>query len=77
VSRALARIPQAEADQARQAQLARLQAIRMMVWNQASADPIRAAEGAAAPILQENVGTEWAVRPKMLPTWFISAKERL
>ena len=44
VSRALARIPKAEADQARQAQLARLQAIRMMVWNQASADPIRAAE---------------------------------
>ena len=42
--RALARIPKAEADQARQAQLARLQAIRMMVWNQASADPIRAAE---------------------------------
>ena len=32
VSRALARIPKAEADQARQAQLARLQAIRMMVW---------------------------------------------
>jgi hypothetical protein len=44
VYRALARIPKAEADQARQAQLARLQAIRMMVWNQASADPIRAAE---------------------------------
>ena len=44
MSRALARIPKAEADQARQAQLARLQAIRMMVWNQASADPIRAAE---------------------------------
>jgi hypothetical protein len=44
VSRALARIPKAEADQARQAQLARPQAIRMIVWNQASADPIRAAE---------------------------------
>jgi hypothetical protein len=44
VSGALARIPKAEAGQARQAQLARLQAIRMMVWNQASADPIRAAE---------------------------------
>ena len=28
----------------RQAQLARLQAIRMMLWNQASADPIKAAE---------------------------------
>ena len=27
---------------------------------------------AAAPVLQENVGTEWAVRPKILPicqTW--------
>ena len=44
VYRALARIPKAEADQAREAQPARLQAIRMMVWNQASADPIRAAE---------------------------------
>ena len=44
MSRALARIPKAETDQARQAQLARLQAIRMMIWNQASADPIRAAE---------------------------------
>jgi hypothetical protein len=44
VRRALARIPKAEADQARQAQLAGLQAIRMMLWNQASGDPIRAAE---------------------------------
>jgi CBS domain-containing protein len=33
-----------EADQAREAQLARLQAIRMLLWNQASADPIRAAQ---------------------------------
>ena len=33
-----------EADQAREAQLARLQAVRMLLWNQASADPIRAAE---------------------------------
>jgi hypothetical protein len=44
VRRALARIPKAEADQARQAQLARLQAVRMLLWNQVSADPIRAAE---------------------------------
>ena len=42
--RALARIPKQEADQAREAQLARLQAVRMLLWNQASADPIRAAE---------------------------------
>jgi hypothetical protein len=44
VGRALARIPKQEADQAREAQLARLQALRMLLWNQASADPIRAAE---------------------------------
>src|SRR6266853_325012 len=44
VRRALARIPKQEADQAREAQLARLQAVRMLLWNQASADPIRAAE---------------------------------
>src|SRR6202047_5341600 len=35
---------QQEADQAREAQLVRLQAVRMLLWNQASADPIRAAE---------------------------------
>ena len=44
VGRALARIPKQEADQAREAQGARLQAVRMLLWNQASADPIRAAE---------------------------------
>src|ERR1700694_1291817 len=44
VGRALARIPKQEADQAREAQLARLQAVRMLLWNQASAKPIRAAE---------------------------------
>ena len=44
VGRALARIPKQEADQAREAQRARLQAVRMLLWNQASADPIRAAE---------------------------------
>ena len=44
VHRALARIPKQEADQAREAQLARLQTIRMHIWNHASADPIRAAE---------------------------------
>jgi hypothetical protein len=44
VHRALARIPKQEADKARQAQLARLQAIRMLLWNQVSVDPIRAAE---------------------------------
>jgi hypothetical protein len=44
VHRALARIPKQEADQAREAQLARLQAIRMLLWNQVSVDPIRAAE---------------------------------
>ncbi len=44
VHRVLARISKGEADQARQAQLARLQAIRMLLWNQAGADPIRAAQ---------------------------------
>jgi transcriptional regulator GlxA family with amidase domain len=44
VHRVLARIPKGEADQARQAQLAALQAIRMLLWNQAGADPIRAAQ---------------------------------
>jgi hypothetical protein len=44
VQRALARIPKQEADQAREALLARLQAVRMLLWNQASVDPIRAAE---------------------------------
>jgi hypothetical protein len=44
VHRALARIPKQEADQARQAQLARLQTIRMHLWNHSSTDPIRAAE---------------------------------
>jgi hypothetical protein len=33
VGRALARIPKQEADQAREAQLARLQAVRMLLWN--------------------------------------------
>jgi hypothetical protein len=44
VRRALAQIPKQEADQAREAQFARLQAVRMLLWNQASVDPIRAAE---------------------------------
>ena len=44
VRRALARIPKAEADQARQAQLARLQEIRRVLWNQTGSDPRRAAE---------------------------------
>jgi hypothetical protein len=39
VHRALARIPKQEADQAREAQLARLQAVRVLVWNHAMADP--------------------------------------
>ena len=39
--RALAQIPKQEADQAREAQLARLQAVRMLLWNHASVDPIR------------------------------------
>jgi hypothetical protein len=42
--KALSLIPKQEADQAREAQRARLQAVRMLLWNQASADPIRAAE---------------------------------
>ena len=42
--RALARIPKQEADQAREGQLARLQALRMLLWNHAAADPIKAAE---------------------------------
>src|SRR5713101_1462137 len=44
VGRPLARIPKQEADQAREPQRARLQAVRMLLWNQASADPIRTAE---------------------------------
>ena len=44
VHRALARIPQEDADQAREAQLARLQALRLLLWNHAGADPIKAAE---------------------------------
>ena len=44
VHRALARIPKQEADQAREGQLARLQALRMLLWNHAAADPIKAAE---------------------------------
>jgi hypothetical protein len=44
VRRALVRIPKQEADQAREAQLARLQALRLLLWNQAGSDPIRAAE---------------------------------
>src|SRR6202158_4605596 len=42
--RALARIPKQEADQARKGQLARLQTVRMLLWNHAGADPIKAAE---------------------------------
>src|ERR1700736_3284932 len=38
------RIPKQEADQAREGQLARLQAVRMLLWNHAAADPIKAAE---------------------------------
>jgi hypothetical protein len=44
VRRALVRIPKKEADQAREAQLARLQALRLLLWNQAASDPIRTAE---------------------------------
>src|SRR5882762_9159598 len=44
VGRALARIPKQEADQAREAQFARLQAVRMLLWNHAGTDPVRAAE---------------------------------
>src|SRR5258708_33212884 len=44
VGRALARIPKQEADQAREAQLARLQAVRMLLWNHAGTDPFKAAE---------------------------------
>jgi hypothetical protein len=44
VHRALARIPKENADQAREAQLARLQALRLLLWNHAGADTIRAAE---------------------------------
>jgi hypothetical protein len=40
----LARIPKQEADQAREAQLARLQALRMLLWNHAGTDPFKAAE---------------------------------
>jgi hypothetical protein len=44
VHRALAQIPKQEADQAREAQLARLQALRMLLWNHAGTDPFKAAE---------------------------------
>ena len=42
--RALAQIPKQEADQAREAQRARLQAVRMLLWNHAGTDPFKAAE---------------------------------
>ena len=45
VRRALARIPKEEADQARAAQLARIQALRLMLWNNSHRDPFKAAEG--------------------------------
>jgi hypothetical protein len=44
VRRALVRIPKKEADEAREAQLARLQALRLLLWNNAGSDPIKAAE---------------------------------
>jgi hypothetical protein len=44
VRRALVRIPKKEADEAREAQLARLQALRLLLWNHAGSDPIKAAE---------------------------------
>src|SRR5713226_388717 len=61
VGRALARIPKQEADQAREAQRARLQAVRMLLWNQASADPIRAAEAREARLLGLDMPTKVAV----------------
>jgi hypothetical protein len=39
VHRALARIPKQEAAEAREAQLARLQALRMLLWNQVAPWP--------------------------------------
>lgn len=44
VYRALRDIPRATAEDARQAQLARLQELRLLLWNEARKDPIRAAE---------------------------------
>src|ERR1700730_2592368 len=44
VHRALARVPKQDADQAREAQGARLQAVRMLLWNHAGTDPFKAAE---------------------------------
>ena len=44
VHRALARIPEEDADQAREAQLAPLRALRLLLWNHAGTDPIKAAE---------------------------------
>jgi hypothetical protein len=44
VHRALAQIPKQEADQAREAQVVRLQAVRMLLWNHAGTDPFKAAE---------------------------------
>src|SRR5216683_2367975 len=41
VRRALVRIPKKEADEAREAQLARLQALRLLLWNHAASDPIK------------------------------------
>ena len=41
VHRALARIPKGDADQAREAQLARLQALRLLLWNHAGLIPLR------------------------------------
>jgi hypothetical protein len=56
----LARIPKQEADQAREAQLVRLQAVRMLLWNQASADPIKL-EAREARLLGLDMPTKVAV----------------
>jgi hypothetical protein len=44
VRRALIRIPKREADEARAAQLERLQTLRQLLWSRATQDPIRVAE---------------------------------
>jgi hypothetical protein len=44
IQRALRRIPEADAQQARKAQIARLHGLRLYVWNNAPRDPFKAAE---------------------------------
>jgi len=85
VGRALARIPKQEADQAREAQRARLQAVRMLLWNHAGTDPVRAAEALIkleareARLLGLDMPTKVAVTDPVArfpQTFFVPSRQR-